>query len=145
MKLRSLFIVDSVVSEVSRIPAADEAQAVRWGRIRVPAGVRDWLMRVTRTLITFLLLCLMLGMTGCNLNLLGQVRFTVDGQVYGLQSIECGPSVTIGLGRVGAPTQESDVEAISQVSGIVVVNSEGARVVVAEVIYNPYGGGMGLS
>jgi hypothetical protein len=79
MKIRSLFIADSVTSEVSRIRAVVEAQAVRRGRIRVSAGARAWLMRVTRTLIPFLVLCLMLGMTGCDLNLLGQTRFTVDG------------------------------------------------------------------
>ena len=144
MKLRSLFIADSVASEVSRIRAAAEAQAVRRGRIRVPAGARAWLMRATRTLIPFLVLCLMLGMTGCNLNLKGQVRFTVDGHVYGLEETGCGSSVTIGLGRVGAPTQESDAETISQVSGIVIVNSEDASVGVAEVTYDPYGGENGL-
>ena len=143
MKLRSLFIADSVASEVSRIRAAAEAQAVRRGRIRVPAGVRAWLMRVTRTLIPFLVLCLMLGMTGCDLNLLGQTRFTVDGQVYGLERVECGSSVTIGLERVGDPTQESDAETISQVSGIVIVNLEGASVSVAEVTYDPYVGEKG--
>ena len=137
MKLRSLFIADSVASEVSRIRAATEAQAVHRGRIRVPAGA-------TRTLIPLLVLCLMLGMAGCNLNLLGQVRFTVDGQVYGLEESGCGSSVTIGLGRVGAPTQESDVETISQVSGIVIVNPGGASIGVAEVIYDPYGGENGL-
>ena len=144
MKLISLFIADSIASEVSRIRAEAEAQAVRRGRIRVPAGARAWLMRVTRTLIPFLVLCLMLGMTGCDLNLLGQTRFTVDGQVFGLNEVRCGPSVTIGLGRVGGPTnptQASDVEAISQVPGIVIVNPEGARVDVAEVTYDPYGGG----
>ena len=143
MKLISLFIADSIASEVSRIRAEAEAQAVRRGRIRVPAGARAWLMRVTRTLIPFLVLCLMLGMTGCDLNLLGQTRFTVDGQVFGLNEVRCGPSVTIGLGRVGGPTnptQASDVEAISQVPGIVIVNPEGARVDVAEVTYDPYGG-----
>jgi len=147
MKLISLFIADSVASEVSRIRAAAEAQAVRRGRIRVPTGARAWLMRVTRTLIPFLVLCLMLGMTGCDLNLKGQTRFTVDGQVFGLDEVGCGPpSVTIGLGRVGGPTnptQASDVEAISQVPGIVIVNPEGARVDVAEVTYDPYGGGNG--
>ena len=143
MKLRSLFIADSVASEVSRIRAAAEAQAVRRGRIRVPAGARAWLMRVTRTLIPFLVLCLMLGMTGCDLNLLGQTRFTVDGQVYGLERVECGSSVTIGLERVGDPTQESDAETISQVSGIVIVNLEGASVSVAEVTYDPYVGEKG--
>src|SRR5665648_97772 len=144
MKLRSLFIADSVASEVSRIRAAAEAQAVRRGRIRVPAGASAWLMRVTRTLIPFLVLCLMLGMTGCDLNLLGQTRFTVDGQVYGLETTECGSSVTIGLERVGGPTQESDAETISQVSGIVIVNPEGASVGVAEVTYDPYGWENGL-
>ena len=143
MKLRSLFIADSVASEVSRIRAAAEAQAVRRGRIRVPTGARAWLMRVTRTLIPFLVLCLMLGMTGCDLNLLGQTRFTVDGQVYGLERVECGSSVTIGLERVGDPTQESDAETISQVSGIVIVNLEGASVSVAEVTYDPYVGEKG--
>ena len=151
MKLRSLFIAGSVASEVSRIRAAAETQAVRRGRIRVPAGVRAWLMRVTRTLIPFLVLCLMLGTTGCDLNLMGQTRFTVDGQVYGLeQAGEDNSIVTIGLGRVRVgdpaddPTQESDAEAISQVSGIVIVNPEGASVGVAEVTYDPYGGENGL-
>ena len=111
MKLRSLFIAGSVASEVSYIRATAEAQTVRRGRIRVPAGGRAWLMRVTRTLIPFLLLCLMLGMTGCNLNLMGQTRFTVDGQVYGLQQVgEDDSIVTIGLERIGGPTQESDAD-----------------------------------
>ena len=144
MKLRSLFIADSVASEVSCIRAAAEAQAVHRGRIRVPAGA-------TRMLIPFLVLCLMLGMAGCDLNLMGQTRFTVDGQVYGLeQTGEDNSIVTIGLGRVRVgdpaddPTQESDAEAISQVSGIVIVNPEGASVGVAEVTYDPYGGENGL-
>ena len=145
MKLRSLFIADSVASEVSRIRAAAEAQAVRRGRIRVPTGARAWLMRVTRTLIPFLVLCLMLGMTGCDLNLMGQTRFTVDGQVYGLQQTgEDNSIVTIGLERVGGPTQESDADIISQVSGIVIVNPEGASVCVAEVTYDPYETGLVL-
>jgi len=150
MKLRSLFIADSVASEVSRIRAAAEAQAVRRGRIRVPVGARAWLMRVTRTLIPFLVLCLMLGMTGCDLNLKGQVRFTVDGQVFGLEETRCGSSVTIGLGRVRVgdptddPTQASDAEAISQVPGIIIVNPENTSVGVAEVTYDPYVGENGL-
>jgi len=95
--------------------------------------------------ILFLVLAIFLS--GCNLNLLGQTRFTVDGKVYGLESIEeylpsmINSSVTIGLGRVGGPTQESDAETISQVSGIVIVNPEGVSVGVAEVTYDPSGSG----
>jgi hypothetical protein len=90
------------------------------------------------------LLILAIFLSGCNLNLLGQTRFTVDGKVYGLESIEedfINSSVTIGLGRVGGPTQESDAETISQVSGIVIVNPEGVSVGVAEVTYDPSGSG----
>ena len=44
--------------------------------------------------------------------------------------------MTIWLCRVGGPTQESDAETISQVTGIVIVNPEGTSVGVTEVIYD---------
>jgi len=96
--------------------------------------------------ILFLVLAIFLSGCILNLNLLGQTRFTVDGKVYDLEEVEVmlpgdfiKSSVTIMLGRVGGPTQESDAETISQVSGIVIVNPEGASVGVAEVIYDPSG------
>ena len=96
--------------------------------------------------LVVLVLIFAIFLSGCDLNLLGQERFTVDGYVYGLETIEewCGSSVTIGLERVGGPTQESDVDIISQVSGIVIVNPEGASVGVAEITYDPYGWENGL-
>ncbi len=91
--------------------------------------------------LVVLVLILAIFLSGCDLNLMGQERFTVDGYVYGLDQVgKDGSIVTIGLGRVGAPTQESDVDIISQVSGIVIVNPEGASVGVAEVTYSPYEG-----
>jgi hypothetical protein len=94
-------------------------------------------------------------LSGCilNLNLLGQTRFTVDGKVYGLAGAEEllpgqeGSIVTIWLCRVGGPTQESDAETISQVTGIVIVNPEGTSVGVTEVIYDGgiYDGGVKIS
>jgi len=95
--------------------------------------------------LVVLVLILVIFLSGCELNLKGQERFTVDGYVYGLQQTgEEGSIVTIGLERVGAPTQESDADIISQVSGIVIVNPEGASVGVAEVTYDPYGTGLVL-
>ena len=52
--------------------------------------------------------------------------------------------MTIGLERVGGPTQESDTDIISQVSGIVVVNPESVSIGVAEVTYDPYETGLVL-
>jgi hypothetical protein len=98
----------------------------------------------SKYLFVIFLLILPIFLSGCDLNLLGQTRFTVDGQVYGLETIECGSSVTIGLERVGSPTQESDADIISQVVGIVIVNPEGTSIGVAEVVYDPYGWENGL-
>ncbi|MBE3094153.1 MAG: hypothetical protein IMZ52_03910 [Actinobacteria bacterium] len=89
-------------------------------------------------------------LSGCilNLNLLGSTRITVDGKVYSLGGGEEllpgqeGSIVTIWLSRVGGPTQESDAETISQVTGIVIVNPEGTSVGVTEVIYD---GGVKIS
>jgi hypothetical protein len=93
--------------------------------------------------LVVLVLILAIFLADCNLNFLGQTRFTVDGQVYALSGIEemlpedfIKSSVTIWLVRVGGPTQESDAETISQVSGIVIVNPEGVSVGVAEVTYD---------
>jgi hypothetical protein len=111
--------------------------------------LEDLIMKSKYFFVIFLLI-LAIFLSGCilNLNLLGQTRFTVDGQVYGLEGVEVmlpgdfiKSSVTIMLGRVGGPTQESDAETISQVSGIVIVNPEGASVGVAEVTYDPSGSG----
>lgn len=90
----------------------------------------------------FLTILLLIYLSGCDLNLLGQTRFTVDGQVYGLEGEEeslpgqGGSFVIIWLSRVGGPTQQSDAETISQVVGIVIMNPESASVGVAEVIYD---------
>ncbi len=95
--------------------------------------------------LVVLVLILAIFLSGCDLNLMGQVRFTVDGQVYGLQQTgEDDSIVTIGLERVGGPTQESDADIISQVSGIVIVNPESVSIGVAEVTYDPYETGTGL-
>ena len=98
--------------------------------------------------LVVLVLILAIFLSGCDLNLMGQERFTVDGYVYGLDEGgeelgEEGWIVTIGLTRIGAPTQESDADIISQVSGIVIVNPEGASVGVTEVTYDPYQGHQG--
>jgi len=98
--------------------------------------------------LVVLVLILAIFLSGCDLNLMGQERFTVDGYVYGLDQGgeelgEEGWIVMIGLGRIGAPTQESDADIISQVSGIVIVNPEGVSVGVAEVTYDPYQGHQG--
>jgi len=91
--------------------------------------------------LVVLVLILAIFLSGCDLNLMGQERFTVDGYVYGLDQVgEDGSIVMIGLGRVGASTQESDADIISQVSGIVIVNSESVSVGVTEVAYDPYQG-----
>ena len=89
--------------------------------------------------LVVLVLILAIFLSGCDLNLMGQERFTVDGYVYGLDQV-CEDGSMIGLGRVGAPTQESDADIISQVSGIVMVNPEGVSIGVAEVTYDPYQG-----
>ena len=89
--------------------------------------------------LVVLVLILAIFLSGCDLNLMGQERFTVDGYVYGLDQV-CEDGSMIGLGRVGAPTQESDADIISQVSGIVIVNPEGVSIGVAEVTYDPYQG-----
>jgi hypothetical protein len=110
--------------------------------------LEDLIMKSKYFFVIFLLI-LAIFLSGCilNLNLLGQARFTVDGKVYGLEMMEeylpsmINSSVTIWLGRVGGPTQESDAETISQVSGIVIVNPEGVSVGVAEVTYDPSGSG----
>jgi len=95
--------------------------------------------------LVVLVLIFAIFLSGCDLNLLGQDRFTVDGYVYGIEeSGEDNSIVMIGLGRVGAPTQESDADIISQVSGIVIVNPESVSVGVAEITYDPYGGENGL-
>jgi hypothetical protein len=96
--------------------------------------------------LVVLVLILAIFLSGCDLNLKGQERFTVDGYVYGLEMTEewYGYYVRIGLGRVGGPTQESDVDIISQVSGIVIVNPESVSIGVAEVTYDPYETGTGL-
>jgi len=101
-----------------------------------------------KLVLVALILLLAIYLSGCGFNLKGQTRFTVDGKVYALVGIEVMQSedpaksfVKITLGRVGNPTQESDAEAISQVPGIVIVNTESASVVVAEVIFVPSGSG----
>lgn len=101
-----------------------------------------------KLVLVALILLLAIYLSGCGFNLKGQTRFTVDGKVYALVGIEVMQSedpaksfVKITLGRVGNPTQESDAEAISQVPGIVIVNTESASVVVAEVIFAPSGSG----
>ena len=101
-----------------------------------------------KLVLVALILLLAIYLSGCGFNLKGQTRFTVDGKVYALVGIEAMQSedpaksfVKITLGRIGNPTQESDVEAISQVPGIVIVNTESASVVVAEVIFVPSGSG----
>ena len=95
----------------------------------------------SKYLFVIFLLILAIFLSGCDLNLLGQVRFTVDGYVYGLALIgEEDSIIMIGLERVGGPTQESDADIISQVSGIVIVNPERVSVGVAEITYDPYQG-----
>ena len=97
--------------------------------------------------LVVLVLILAIFLSGCDLNLLGQERFTVGGYVYGLETItewfEFYDYVRIGLERVGGPTQESDANIISQVPGIVIVNPEDVSVGVAEVTYDPYQGHQG--
>jgi len=90
----------------------------------------------------FLAILLFIYLSGCDLNLLGGTRFSVDGQVYGLVGVEEslpgqeGSYVRIWLSRVLGPTQESDVEIISQVNGIVIVNHKDASIGVSEVGYD---------
>ncbi|MBN1971799.1 MAG: hypothetical protein JW870_20740 [Candidatus Delongbacteria bacterium] len=90
----------------------------------------------------FLTILLLVHLSGCNPNLLGQTRFTVEGQVYSLAAVEEflpgqeGSVVRIWLSRVGVPTQESDANIISKVSGIVIVNPESVSIGIAEVIYD---------
>ena len=95
----------------------------------------------SKYLFVIFLLILAIFLSGCDLNLLGQERFTVDGYVYGLALIgEEDSIIMIGLERIGASTQESDADIISQVSGIVIVNPESVSVGVAEITYDPYQG-----
>jgi hypothetical protein len=90
----------------------------------------------------YLAILLLIYLSGCELNLLGGTRFSVDSQVYGLVGVEEslpgqeGSYVRIWLSRVLGPTQENDAEIISQVNGIVIVNPENARIGVSEVGYD---------
>ncbi len=90
----------------------------------------------------FLTIFLFIYLSGCELNLLGGTKFSVDGKVYGLLGVEEslsgqeGSYVRIWLSRVLGPTKESDVEIISQVNGIVIVNPKDASNSVSEVGYD---------
>lgn len=90
----------------------------------------------------FLTILLFIYLSGCELNLLGGTKFSVDGQVFGLVGVEEslpgqeGSYVRIWLSRVLGPTKESDVEIISQVTGIVIANPENTSIGVSEVGYD---------
>jgi hypothetical protein len=95
--------------------------------------------------VVIVLVAAALAASGCDslvnrLNLLGQTRYTVGDQVYGIEEVAWTASrLEISLVRAVPVGQidESDAEALAAVEGIVVVDGTGDRVGVSEVETRP--------
>lgn len=93
--------------------------------------------------VVALLFVLLSGAAGCGanglvnrLNLLGQTRFKVDEQAYGLEGVNWTETeVEISLTRAvpAGDVSQRDADAISAVEGIVLVDAAGERLPVGEV------------
>ena len=104
-------------------------------------------MRGMKGLIGVALVLVALGVAvlGCSalvnsLNLLGQTRYTVRDQVYGIEEVMWTVSrLEVSLVRAvpGGQVDESDAEAIAAVEGIEVVDGAGERIPVSDIDAQP--------
>jgi|GEM_PF-5656590 len=104
-------------------------------------------MKSVRAALLIVLLALALTGSACGpdglvsrLNLLGQERFTVGDQTYGLEQVVYTSSeVELAFVRAVPSGQidQSDADAIAAVAGIELVDADGGRVPVREVIARP--------
>jgi hypothetical protein len=104
-------------------------------------------MRAVWVIVSMVALAVLaVAASGCDslvnrLNLLGQTRYTVGDQVYGIEMIQVTTQTRVGVSLVRAvpvgQIDESDAEAIRAVEGIVLVDAAGQRIPPREVVAQP--------
>lgn len=96
-------------------------------------------MRAARIVVFAVALVLLAGPAGCDLNLKGQTRYTVDDVTYGITEIAAqGSVVEVSLARVRSESVgPEEAAAIEAVEGIVLVNEDNERLPVTEIGLEP--------